>query len=253
MIFIATACIILSSYVQPRNSALNVSLSKPVAKPKGKTFKVQSLPFDLNGLHLQYQYTVKEDMDSANPKEMVLVLDKKLVDLKRNVVVLDFPIEQEDLNPTINLSDIDKVKYSPADFEDVNFDGYSDIMEFCGICGGARHSYDDIYLFNPHTKKFEPWTSITGWDVEVNQLNKTTTSYYNEDEGQFHYQEFKFNGHGTELYEKDISCAIFNKKKHTYKVTYNKYVDKKPVIHKIRIISVKEDSTYSDIVDEITK
>ncbi|MFC0517328.1 XAC2610-related protein [Mucilaginibacter angelicae] len=254
MNLIAIVCIILSSHFQSLNNALNAGLSTSVAQSQGKTFKVQSLPFDLNGLRLQYQYTVKEDINSANPKEMVLVLDKKLVDLKRNVVVLDFPIEQEDLNPTINLSDINKVKYSHIDFDDVNFDGYKDIREECKLCSGSLGNVEEIYLFNRDNKKFVRWQSVMGINVELDEKSRTVQCYTKgAGDGQFEYQEIKFIDHGIQLYEKRVNSIFLNEKKHTYRITYKKYAGKKLVAHKARIVTRKEIYDPWDVIAEITK
>lgn len=255
MNLIATACIILSSHVQSHNNALNERLPTSVAKSQEKTFKVQSQPFDLNGLRLQYQYTVKEDIDSANPKEMVVLLNKELVDIKHQVIVLNFSlILEDDRNPTIKLSDIKNAKYVSADFDDVNFDGYKDIREECEPCSGSLGNVEEIYLFNSSLKKIIRWQSVMGINVELDEKDKTVQCYTKgAGDGQFEYQEIKFIDHGIQLYEKKVKCIFFNEKKHTYKVTYRKYAGEKLVAHKTRIINQKKIYDPSGIIAEITK
>ena len=251
------AFIVFSAYAQPRNNSLNVQSSKI----KERTFKVQSLPFDINGLHLQFQYIVKDDPYAEKkdyftdkPVEKVLVLDKKLVDLKRHVVVLDFPMESEDTNPDINLSDIDKAKYTPEGFDDANFDGYKDIQEPCLPCSGSMGDFETIYLFDPHTRKFtEPYGMLI--NVEIHKENKTIQSFAGRlsDGGQFHYKEFKFIDHGIQLYEKDIDCTFLNEEKRIFKVVYNKYMGKKLVVHKTRILTDKENADPYSTMDKMEK
>ncbi|MDP9077291.1 MAG: hypothetical protein M3O71_07715 [Bacteroidota bacterium] len=262
MNFLVTACIVLSYCVHTYNIFFNTQSPKFAAQFQEKTFKVQSLPFDINGLHLQYQYIVKddiyakkEDIDSGKPEEKVLVLEKKLVDLKRHVVVLDFPMESEGTNPDINLSDIDKAKYLPEDFDDANFDGYKDIQEPCIPCSGSMGDFETIYLFDPHTRKFTEWPYGMLINVEIRKENKTVQSFAGRlsDGGQFHYKEIKFIGHGTQLYEKNIDCTFLDEKKRTFKVVYNEYRGKKLITHKTRIITNEESHDPRAIVDEITK
>ncbi|HEX8022463.1 XAC2610-related protein [Mucilaginibacter sp.] len=255
MNLIATACIILSSHTQPYNNALNAGLSISVAQSQGKTFKVQSQPFDLNGLRLQYQYTVKEDIDSTNPKEMVVLLDKKLVDIKRHLIVLNFSlILEDDRNPTVKLSEINNVKYIQADFDDVNFDGYKDIREECKPCSGSLGNVEEIYLFNRRLKKFIRWQSVMGINVELDEKGRTVQCYTKgAGDGQFEYQEIKFIDHGIQLYEKQVNSIFLNEKRHTYKITYKKYAGKKLVAHKTRIVTRREIYDPSDVIAEITK
>src|SRR4249919_2368798 len=126
MNFLVAAYAILSPCFHPHNNLFTSESRMSSSQPQEKTFKVQSLPFDINGLHLQFQYVVKininaeqKDYETGKPEKRVLVLDKKLVDLKRHLVVLNFPILSDDINPTINLSDIDTQEYRPDSFDDV--------------------------------------------------------------------------------------------------------------------------------------
>jgi len=253
MNFLVIACTILGSCGQPYNSFFSAKPAKYAAKFQGKTFKVQSLPFDINGLHLQYQYIVKEDIYAEKPKEMVVVLDKKIVDLKRKAVVIDLSM-QEDISPTVELTHIDKAKYGPEDFDDVNFDGYKDIREECKPCSGSLGNIETIYLFNPHTKKFTAWSEMD-INIDIDKENKIVHSYNGPryDGGEFRYKEIKFVGRGVELYEKSVVCTFLNKKKRTFKVVYNKYMRGKLVVHKTRIISVDENAETWSIIEDIKK
>jgi hypothetical protein len=151
-----TACIIFCSYTQPNNFPLNTGLTGPVEKLQEKTFILKSLPFDMNGMHLQFQYTVKKDKDiyTKRPKNEVILLAKKLVDITRQAVVCDLQLIMEDESyPVINIADIEKEKYNSEDFDDVNFDGYKDIREECKPCSGSLGNVEEIYLFNGNKKK----------------------------------------------------------------------------------------------------
>lgn len=259
-----TAFIFLGSCVITRNSALNIKPVSAFPEFQRKTFKVQSLPFDINGLHLQFQYIVKdniyaekENIYTGKPEKKVLVLEKKLIDLKRHVVVLNFPMESEDLNPTINLSDIDKAKYSPEDFDDANFDGYKDIQERCIPCSGSMGDFETIYLFDHRTKKFTEWQYGQLINIEIHKENKTVRSFAARlsDGGQFHFKEIKFIGHGIQLYEKNIACTFLDEKKGTFKVVYDKYIGKKLVVHKSRIITHTSEENLDPwpIINDIKK
>ena len=254
------ACTILISYAHPHHNLGDSKSPKFAIQFKGKTFKVQSLPFDINGLHLQYQYIVKDDIyaedddiSTGNPAEKVLVLGKKLVDLKRHVVVLNFPIIPEE--PAINLSDIDKAKYSPKDFDDANFDGYKDLQERCISCGGSMGDFETIYLFDHRTKKFIEWKYGMLINIEIHRENKTVQSFAGplSDGGQFHYKEIKFIGQGIQLYEKNIDCTFLDEKKRTFKVVYDKYMAGKLVVHKTRILTDKENADPYNTMDKMEK
>jgi hypothetical protein len=246
--------LVLSLYIHP-------CISYSAAQPQEKTFKVQSMPFDINGLHLQFQYVVKinvyaeqKDYDTGKPEKKVLVLDKKLVDIKRHVVVLNFPMLSDDINPTVKLSDIDKEKYRPDSFDDVNFDGYKDIREPCIPCSGSLGNIETIFLFNHRTKKFEEWQSGLDINIELDPENKTVKSFNGPlyDHGQFHYQEVKFIGDGVELYRKEVHCTFINEKKRTFKIVYNKYMGKKRVAHKTLIRTFEEYNDSLAIINTIT-
>jgi len=239
--------------------ALNASAQQPKPKPKTpvplqeKKLKVQSLPFDINGMHVQFQYIVKHDVYADNPKEKVVVLDKKLVDLKRKIVVLDFPI-QEDISPTIDLSGIKNAKYIDQDFDDVNFDGYKDIREGCEPCSGSLGNVESVYLFKHHPKNFQLWADIMGINVEIDPKAKTVQCYSKgAGGGPFSFQEIKFASGGVQLYEKTVICNFLDEKKPTFKVSYDKYVGKKRTAYKTRVINFEQSHDPWTIIEEMTK
>jgi hypothetical protein len=242
-------------------TALSVFAQQPKQKsvsnafhPQEKKFKVHSRPFDINGMHVQFQYIVKYDEYADKPKEKIMVLDKKLVDLKRKTVLVDFPMEEDDTNPAINLSDIKNAKYSDEDFDDVNFDGYKDIREVCQLCGGSMGIVESVYLFNHHTKDFQLWTDTMGINVELDPKEKTVRCYTKgAGGGTFDYQEIKFAGRGVQLYEKTVSCNFLNEKRQTFKVEYSKYNGKKRTAYKTRIINSEQSLYPWTIIEEMTK
>lgn len=207
----------------------------------------------MNGMHLQFQYTVKKDKDiyTKRSKNKVILLAKKLIDITRQVVVCDLRLIMEDEKyPVINIADIEKEKYNSEDFDDVNFDGYKDIRQFCPICSGAQNAYEDIYCFNPRTKKFQLWTALWGCGVEIDKLNKTVTSTINNGGREFSQQQFKFNDNGIEVYERKVNCTVADINKQTFKVVYDKYAGKKLVIHKIQIITDQQRDDIWALIDK---
>lgn len=243
-------CIILSSYTQP---ALNSKPKTPVVNFEQGVFKIKGAPFKTNGIDLQFQYIIKKNNHTDKAADRALLIAKKLVDMKTQTVVCNLEIAIEDEKyPEVNISEIEKEKYGSVDFEDVNFDGYQDIREFCEICGGATNSYEYVYLFNPRTKKFQEWTAISGAGIEVNKADKTVTSTL-KDGGDFSRQEFKFKDRGVEIYEKQITCTCTDVNNHLYKIVYDKYVDGKVVTHKTQFINSDEHDDIWNFIEKFTK
>ncbi|AYL97617.1 XAC2610-related protein [Mucilaginibacter celer] len=231
------------------------TVSGPVIRDEDeKEFKVQSQPFDINGMHLQYQYSVKYVVSRDDPHEKVWIMDKKLIDLKRHAVVFNLWIENEDIRPVVNLADINNKKYSPANFDDVNFDGYKDLREACKPCSGPRDNIEFVYLFNRRTKRFKLWRLLWGVNLELDAKNKTVQSYTSGlNNGEFGFQEVKFGVGGVQLYRKQVTSEFLDKKNDAFKVIYEKYSGEKLLVHKKRIIKAEESYEPRDVIDEMTK
>lgn len=261
MNFLALACLALNTVAYPHNNRSNATSGKSSVELEGKPFKVQSLPFDINALHLQLQYIVKidtyaeqKDYGTGKPEKKVLVLDKKLVDLKRHVVVLDFPMLSDDIKPTIRLSSIDKREYCADNFDDVNFDGYKDIREPCIPCSGSLGNIETVFLFDHRTKRFTEWKTGPDINIELDPENKIVRSYAGprNEHGQFYNLEIKFGSHGAELYREELRCTFLNEKKRLFKAVYNKYNGKKRVIHRTRTFTSQEDPESSEEIKALT-
>jgi hypothetical protein len=77
--------------------------------------------------------------------------------------------------------------------EDVNFDGFDDLLLYNSLNSGATNRYYDIWLYNPGAKSYSLWEKSTGlglWDV--NREQRTLTLGYRANAAENYIETWNF-------------------------------------------------------------
>ncbi|WP_375334251.1 hypothetical protein [Flagellimonas sp. C4] len=208
----------------------------------GKSFKVRSLPFEINGLNCQWEYIVRysESINSKSEKILVDLLGQKLVEFTTERVLLDLDLDQFYFvyNP-IDLSSLDynknifrnkarKAMYSYTnDSTDINLDGHYDFKFFTESAGGGANESYLTYLFHPELRVFELSEIFSGanltFDADKNRIS--TWGKSGVDNYFYRYINLKPNRKDIEFietahrygdtifYEKNVDSVVVLKKK----------------------------------------
>lgn len=140
---------------------------------KGELKKTGTINIEINGDRWYSKMFFKEDTTIYNSSQHPICYDrdgmqvsvstnKQLTDIFSNEI---FPITiQIAKNDSVNIIDLTKqwvsIDYDDGGqiiLQDVNFDGYKDIMLRNDVSSGATNRYYDIWIYKSHEKKYILW------------------------------------------------------------------------------------------------
>ncbi len=213
----------------------------------GKDIKVYGKPFLLNGLRVRMQYLLTYKIDDVlddhykhSNKIYVLILEKELFDLERNISLIKATDEHYD--------DIDYLEEllekTPNNDFDVNFDGFQDFSIYCKVCGCASCDFTTVYLFDPKEKNFKESAHLSNSSMlNLDTENRTVTGMFRNDSRHYSFWHEKYRKNGTLEYTEYYSKGTLkNKEGEEIK---DEYIYKKRINNKVvksKTVRTKGDS-----------
>lgn len=189
---------------------------------KSDTLVKVSEPFLINGIKCfwEFELTVYEgEKGGSGINKLKNHTTNKLLLLNEDYFDLDL------------FNSIDKNNFDfNGEFKDVNFDGLKDFIVYSKTGSGSGGSAFNVYLFNKKKNIFEISDELSGGEFEINETDKTVSTYWKMGVSWNSSQIHHFDKNGkikfTEITTREI---IEGDKTNLLQTTYEKLVDGKTI------------------------
>lgn len=123
--------------------------------------------------------------------------------------------------------------------KDANFDGYKDFVLYRRSASGSAGEFSEIYLFNQTKKIFERSKVLSGYNISIDTITKTVSSYARNGAKYNVTDTIYFGKNGKIKYQKITEGETIKTKDGTplFKITYKKVIDGKVVKTKIDTVT----------------
>jgi hypothetical protein len=202
----------------------------------------QGKPFALNGRRWYWKFYNVKPYDQGKPMPFVIV-NYTLFNSESGQPAIDLPPETV---PEARFDYSDRL----SDFVDVNLDGHLDAKLYDAEASGSAGSYENVYLYDPATGKFNRSDLFSGYDLYVDSRNRIVYSYgksgfYNFSIGRI-YLDKKSRVRFTELFK----CDDKNGK---LVLSYRKSKGSKTITSKVKTVPMENFGTREEIESELFK
>lgn len=109
-------------------------------------------------------------------------------------------------------------------FKDINFDGYSDILEYNKFSSGSGGSFYDVYVFDSGKREFVLSKELSGADITVDTLKRTTSDYWKSGYGNYFTRVLHYNAKGKLLFTEGITSDLIRTDTSDLQVTVTKKI-----------------------------
>jgi len=121
-----------------------------------------------------------------------------------------------------------------GEFKDVNFDGLKDFIVYSRTGSGSGGTFFNVYLFNKIKDKFEFSDELSGGEFEINDLDKTVSTYWKMGIGWNSSKVYHFDINGKIKFTEITTREIIDRDTTSLlQTTYKKIINKKTVKTKI--------------------
>ena len=148
-------------------------LEKTIEIQKDTLIKTSD-PFVINNLTCFWRLTFLVEKGNINGKGIL-----ELINLKNNETLLhnsdDFNFEDSYYTHSFNTIHFESLNLDAM--KDLTFDGFQDFMLFDKIASRSAGMFYRAYIFNPKTKKFELNETLSGYELTIDEKNKTLSTY----------------------------------------------------------------------------
>jgi hypothetical protein len=225
--FITNDTSLVTHSKNPEPKTLKEHSQTEINVSKSDTLNKTSEAFTINAIKCYWEFTLII-YDKATGGEGTL----KLRDQKTHRILLENKdYYYRDYFDAIN-------KYDEFNFKDLNFDGFKDFSTDHRTSSGTAGSFENIYLFNNSTKAFELSEELSGYDIEIDSLNKIIYSYGKSGNGYKHKKIHYLGENGKIKYSDKFNTEPLEKG--NFLVVYKKIINKKVVKTGTDTISYEE-------------
>ena len=155
-----------------------------------RRLKIYSKPFQFQGTECIWEFS----LTNSNPSSKYNCYKSSIIEIKSKKVILDGSVIDVDMcDYTSNLF---SSNLSLPELTDINFDGYGDILLYNNVASGSAGGYSDSYVYNPEKKVFEYSELYSGYNLEVDNANKTLSQFAKGGGGIFFVQKIHFDNEG---------------------------------------------------------
>jgi hypothetical protein len=218
----------------------------PIQIKNDSIFLVKALPFEVNGIKCYWEFKVKQVKQGDKYGNNILILNEVLRIVSSDKILFETANEVENSNNLQSIKTIDYLKtHSTYDLEceDIDFDGYCDFKILIErAAAGANETYE-VFLFNPHNKKFEYSKIFSGTNIEYDKEKNRISFMWKNGGGNysFGYANLKKN-------KRDI--AFFEEiQQEQDTLVYTKSIGKK-IIERKKVVLKKEEWQGNEVHQE---
>jgi hypothetical protein len=93
-------------------------------------------------------------------------------------------------------------------FKDINFDGYEDVLEYNQFLSGSGGSVYEVYVFDVRKREFVLSNELTGANITVDTVNRTTSDYWKSGYGSYFERILHYNAKGKLLFTESLSHEL---------------------------------------------
>lgn len=137
---------------------------------KSDTLVKVSEPFLINGIKCFWEFELTVYEGATGGSGII-----RLKDHNTNKVLL----VNEDYFDLYFFNSIDKNNFDfNGEFKDANFDGLKDFIVYSREGSGSGGTFFNVYLFNKKKNIFEISDELSGGEFEINQTDKTVSTYW---------------------------------------------------------------------------
>jgi hypothetical protein len=123
--------------------------------------------------------------------------------------------------------------------KDVNFDGHKDFILYHRSASGSAGEFFNVHLFNPTKKAFEKSKALSGYNITLDTINKTVSSYAKNGASYNVSHVIHFDKNGKTKYAETTERETIETTdgRPLFKVTYKKVMNAKIVITQIDTVT----------------
>jgi hypothetical protein len=198
---------------------------------KSDTLVKISEPFLINGINCFWELTLylyKGEQSGSGKLE--------LKNKKNGKIILN---KEENYYYLERLGVVDDWQLNDDVFKDANFDGYKDIILYKRGASISAGEFSDIFLYNPLNRIYEKSETLSGYNIDIDTITKTISSYAKNDAGYNVTEIIHFGRNGKIKYSEVTERETINTSdgKPLFKITYNKVINNKIVKTKIDTVT----------------
>ncbi|WP_432671082.1 XAC2610-related protein [Flavobacterium sp. SM2513] len=195
------------------------------------TFSKKSQTFNINGISCFWELTLFLYRGEKGGTGKLELKNKK-----NGKIILN---KDEDYYYLDHLGVVDDLQLSDDIVKDANFDGYKDIILYNRGASGSAGDFSDIFLFNPLNRIYKKCETLSGYEVNIDTITKTVSSYAKNGAGYNVTDTIHFGKNGKIKYSEVTEREKINKSdgKPLFKITYNKVMNDKIVKTKIDTVA----------------